>query len=646
MVAFFLLIHITQYLRLLDTYVVYFCIYTIVLNDKQPKTITMIKFTSLQSRILTLIESLVIIIILTISIMNYATVRSTLIKDIREEQLISFVEASQSDIQMVLEKAIETSLLMANDPTLTKWFSEGEVDDALGQLAKDKLTSITNFGYFTVFAVNNITKNYWAENGKLVEVVQEGDPDDSWFFDFLGDGHKVALNFDYNESLNQTLFFFNVLMGSQSNPIGVAGVGMNPENMIKEFMSKKITENSHLWIINSAGVIQISANKEDFGKQINSIIPSKVASQIADNSDMKVISDVSWNGQDFEFAKMKIGTTDFQIAVAAPTSELIEILNPIRTNTIILGFVFAVLTLVLVYMLTRSIVNPIKGITTVANEFSKGDLTKEIENSLLSRNDEIGRLSLAFQEMKSQVSRIIEQVKRAAGTVSDGSQILSSSSQELQTRASQQAAATEEVSASMEEMSSNISQNATNAKQTEDIMYKASRETETGGKIVGETVEAIKNINENVKIIEEIANQTNILALNAAVEAARAGEHGKGFAVVAAEVRKLAERSKTSALEINELATRSVSVAEQAGKIFTELVPVIKQSHVLVQEISAASNEQDIGAMQVNKAIMELDQVSQNNANSAESISSLTKEFVNEVIQLQEAISFFKLQNQ
>ena len=202
------------------------------------------------------------------------------------------------------------------------------------------------------------------------------------------------------------------------------------------------------------------------------------------------------------------------------------------------------------------------------------------------------------------------------------------------------------VSASMEEMSSNISQNATNAKQTEDIMYKASRETETGGKIVGETVEAIKNINENVKIIEEIANQTNILALNAAVEAARAGEHGKGFAVVAAEVRKLAERSKTSALEINELATRSVSVAEQAGKIFTELVPVIKQSHVLVQEISAASNEQDIGAMQVNKAIMELDQVSQNNANSAESISSLTKEFVNEVIQLQEAISFFKLQNQ
>lgn len=604
----------------------------------------MMHFKSLQTRILTLIEFLVIFIILSISIINFYTVRKALIKDIREEQLLSFVEAAQSDIQMVIEKAIETSVLLADDPTITKWFADGEKDPLLGSLAKEKLSVINKSGYFTVFAVNNVTKNYWSEGGKLLDVLSETDADDSWFFGFMKEGKKIVLNFDYNSELNQTLFFFNALMGSTSNPLGTAGVGINPDNLIKELTKRKITENSKLWIIDNSGVIQISSTKEEINKNISAILPSELVKQASNQTEKMVISNISWNGSNYEFAKMRIGTTDFQILVAAPMSELIQLLNPIRTNTIFFGIVFFFVTLILIYLLTKSIVEPIKRITNTANEFATGNLIPQIDESLIAREDEIGRLSAAFNEMKTQISRIIVQVKKSANIVSDGSQVLTSSSQELQSRATQQAAATEEVSASMEEMSSNISQNASNAKQTEEIMDKASKDTEVGGSIVAQTVDAIKNINQNVKIIEEIAMQTNILALNAAVEAARAGEHGKGFAVVAAEVRKLAERSRVSASEINQLATTSADVAERAGKIFTELVPVIQNSFTLVREISAASNEQDIGASQVNKAIMELDQVSQENARSADNISALTQNFVDEVVQLQDAISFFKVQ--
>lgn len=358
-----------------------------------------------------------------------------------------------------------------------------------------------------------------------MDVISESDPDDSWYFDFIKAGKKVVLNFDYNQELNQTLFFFNVLMGTPSNPLGTAGVGMNPESMVKEFKSRKLTENSRLWLIDGQGKIQIAASTDEIGKSISNYIPQDISQKIIQDKGRKVYSDVSQADKTVEIAKMNIGNTDYMIVVEAPTNELIKILNPIRTNAIVFGLLFFAITLFLVYLLTNSITNPLQRITRVANEFSTGNLTSDVDDDLLHRNDEIGNLSITFKEVRNQISKIIQQVKQSAETVSKGSLVLTSSSEELSSRATQQASATEEVSASMEEMGANISQNATNAKQTESIMDKASKDTQEGGEIVKQTVDAIKNINEDVKIIEEIAMQTNILALNAAVEAARAGEH-------------------------------------------------------------------------------------------------------------------------
>ncbi len=136
----------------------------------------------------------------------------------------------------------------------------------------------------------------------------------------------------------------------------------------------------------------------------------------------------------------------------------------------------------------------------------------------------------------------------------------------------------------------------------------------------------MKAIAEKISFIEEIAYQTNLLALNAAIEAARAGEHGKGFAVVASEVRKLAERSQTSAKEIGSLASVSVQVAERSGKLLDELVPAIRKTADLVQEVASASREQASGVNQMNKAMGQVDQVTQRNASAAEEMSSTAEE--------------------
>ena len=153
---------------------------------------------------------------------------------------------------------------------------------------------------------------------------------------------------------------------------------------------------------------------------------------------------------------------------------------------------------------------------------------------------------------------------------------------------------------------------------------------------------AMKEIAEKITIVEEIARQTNLLALNAAIEAARAGEAGKGFAVVAAEVRKLAERSGSAAGEITQLATSSVAVADEAGRMLAKIVPDIKKTAELVQEIAAASNEQNIGADQINKAIQQLDQVIQQNASASEEAASTSEELAAQAQSLQEAVSFFQ----
>ncbi len=284
------------------------------------------------------------------------------------------------------------------------------------------------------------------------------------------------------------------------------------------------------------------------------------------------------------------------------------------------------------------LIDAMNQITEVAESIAAGDL--EVSAKERSPQDKLMR---ALNTMIDNLTRVVENVKNTAEGVTNGSQELSSSSEQLSQGATEQAAAAEEASSSMEEMSANIKQNAENSLQTEKIALKSAEDAKEGGKAVGETVVAMKDIAGKISIIEEIARQTNLLALNAAIEAARAGEHGKGFAVVASEVRKLAERSQSAAGEISELSERSVKVAEKAGEMLSTILPDIQKTAELVQEITAASNEQNSGSEQINGAIQQLNQVIQQNASASEEMASTAEELSSQAEQLQQIIAFFKV---
>ena len=150
--------------------------------------------------------------------------------------MINFLNTSKIDIQTQLSKAIETSLILANDPALIKWFEEEEKDEKLGQLVKDRLTKLVkDYNYFTVFAVNKFTKHYWTNDNKLIDTVSEKDPDDSWFFESIYSRKPIAINIDYNRELKNTFVFFNALIKDPNNPLGVAGVGLDLKEITKTF---------------------------------------------------------------------------------------------------------------------------------------------------------------------------------------------------------------------------------------------------------------------------------------------------------------------------------------------------------------------------------------------------------------------------
>ncbi len=291
----------------------------------------------------------------------------------------------------------------------------------------------------------------------------------------------------------------------------------------------------------------------------------------------------------------------------------------------------------------RTVSKPIALAAGHAAEIAGGDLTRDVPDQFLRRGDEIGTLAETNQRLVDQLREMVGQLKTSSEQVAASSDHQSSVAGALSSRVAQQASSGEEVSSSMEQMSASISRNTESAQQTKELAENAASQANSGRKAVDKTLSAMKQIADRIRIIEEIARNTNLLALNAAIEAARAGEHGTGFSVVAGEVRKLAERSQSAAVEISEVSDNSVAIAEEAGSAIHKVADGITRTSELVQEISTASNEQNSGVDQITQAISQLDQATQQNSGSADELADNARQLADLSQQLDEHLAYFKL---
>ena len=314
------------------------------------------------------------------------------------------------------------------------------------------------------------------------------------------------------------------------------------------------------------------------------------------------------------------------------------------------------LSIALSWWISGAITKPIRESVGIAERVARGELNNHIE---VRSKDESGQLLMALDQMQNSLTEVVGEIERASLSVKSGADEITQGNADLSQRSEEQASSLEETAASMEEMTSTVKQNADNASEANQLAMAAREQAEKGGAVVSQAVKAMNEINDSSKkisdiigVIDEIAFQTNLLALNASVEAARAGDQGRGFAVVASEVRNLAGRSATAAKEIKELIVDSASkvdegsrLVNESGATLEEIVNGVKKVTDIVGEIAAASKEQAAGIDEVNRAIVQMDEMTQQNAAMVEQAAAAAESLGEQADDLNEMIGFFTIED-
>lgn len=300
-------------------------------------------------------------------------------------------------------------------------------------------------------------------------------------------------------------------------------------------------------------------------------------------------------------------------------------------------------TTILVYIVNKLVKKPFNETMKNLEKLTNGDLNIKLNEKRIKETDELGTLHRSVIKLSEILKKVVTEIKTSANDLNEIGESIAASANELNSSANNQASSVEEISSSMEQMAANIEQSSGNSQKTEQIAEEAYKAVENGNNSATVALNSMKEIAEKIKVVNDIAFQTNILALNAAVEAARAGEHGKGFAVVAAEVRKLAEHSKVVATEIEEMSNNGANISVKANELLQNTLPLMAQTKDLVQEINANSSEQTNGANQINNSLQLINQETQKNATSAEGMASKSDELLEQANRLNENMSFFKL---
>ena len=449
-----------------------------------------------------------------------------------------------------------------------------------------------------------------------------------------------------------SLLLMGGIKDDAGNVLGIAYINLDIDKVNNSFIkSLPLQGSERLTVANHDKMVLLSSDEEFVGATLSSVY------DVIKTQDRGIIP--SYKSANTKTARTSayngITGVPWSVILAKNDSDIYSQIYTIILEAIIIGVISIIIASILVLLYIRSITNPLQKIIQISKEISKGDLTNTEQT--IHRKDELGELADSFTIMRQELVDIIIRVRDSVEKITNSAHELSQGSNDLSHRTESQAASLEETASSMEEMASTIKSSTDQSVQGNRMMVESRQSIESAGDIILETTrnieevyEASTKIKDITNIIENIAFQTNILALNAAVEAARAGDQGKGFAVVASEVRNLAQTTQSSVKDITNLVdnaydkiNKATDSARTSQEIFNDLRVKIDETARIMQDISSTAVEQQTGVDQVNRAVADMDSVTQQNAALVEESYAATMSLSNQAQELYEAMKFFKI---
>ncbi len=602
--------------------------------------------------IISLIVVLVIIILTLILVITSYNVAYNAIEEAYMNQVTNFNREIERNMLNFYDTEIRNAKYFAKNPFIINAVKAGRYNEIRPLLSH----FFTEKGIYEQVFISS------AELNSRIHVSADGKADGVRFGDIpvYAGNTKAALKGDFHVSdiakspvTGLTVILITVPIMDGGRVIGIVGlpvdVGPFSGKLVK---SVKIGKTGYPFIVNFDGMIiahpeeknifTLDINKYDWGKKMLSMPSGSTVYY-------------EWEGKDKFLAFVKNDTYKFYIATTMYISDINENARSMAVIMFIISSVAIGASAIILYLFISKRLAPLDECKEVMSSMAKGDLM--IRYRGINRKDEIGDIASAMNNSIDQFEKVIAEIILSSQNLAQAVEQIASGNQNLSQRTSEQASALEEIASTIEEATATINQNAENAGRAREFTDSGMSQSLEGNKVAIEAVDSIiemnnssKRVGEIIAVINEIAFQTNLLALNAAVEAARAGEQGRGFAVVAGEVRNLAQRSGNAAKEIEALIKDTVSKVDKStdlvnktGESLKKIAEANKISAQIISEIAAASQEQKQGINQINNAIVEMDNNTQQNASLVEETASASEEMANQAQELIAMMQRFRI---